>query len=94
MKATLLSLLLILSSANADPWLLLSFPGDLQWCALLSVPEGGSGPSFAMICDGEIWLASDPPVYAGEFTPAVSADQTSFSHLKIRYSGNIEQPSP
>lgn len=65
-----------------NPWLHLSLPNDKDWCALLTVPEGSSGPYFALTCDGEIWVTSDPPQYAGDFAGPVPTKAVTFGGMK------------
>lgn len=62
--------------------LFLSLPSDRQWCALLTAPEGSSGPYFALTCAGEIWTTSATPRYAGDFDGTVPTKATNFGAVK------------
>ena len=68
-----------------NPRLYLSLPSTKDWCALLIAPEGSSGPYFALTCDGEIWITSDPPQYAGDFEGPVPASSATFGGVKVLY---------
>jgi hypothetical protein len=64
----------------------LTMPGDREWCTLLTAPEGGYGPNYALTCNGEIWVASDPPVYAGNFgSSPVPMNPASWGRLKAAF---------
>ena len=69
-------------NGNGSTWLFLSLPSDKEWCALLTSPEGPNGPYFAMTCDGEIWVTSDPPQYAGSFLGPVPTTAATFGEVK------------
>jgi hypothetical protein len=69
------------------PTLYLALPPNREWCGLLTGPEWGTGPGYALTCDGEIWSVDSPPVLVGSFLPPTPVESRTWGAIKALWQG-------